>query len=333
VTFLTDCVGPEVEAACANPAPGTVFLLENLRFHPEEEGSSKDAEGKKVKASKESVAAFRKSLSKLGDIYVNDAFGTAHRAHSSVVGITLPVRAGGFLLKKELQFFAQALEAPAHPVLAIVGGAKVADKIKLISSLLDRCDEMIIGGGMAFTFKHTLDNMPIGNSLYDKEGVKVVHEVMAKAKARGVKIHLPVDFVTGDKFSKDAKVSGVDDKTGIPDGHMGLDCGPRTCINNAKVIWRAKTIIVNGPQGVFEFPAFSFGTRSAFQAVAAATAYNKALSIIGGGDSVAAASKFHMADLVSHVSTGGGASLELLEGAVLPGIAALSDKQQIRSAL
>jgi phosphoglycerate kinase len=325
VKFLSDCVGPQVEAACASLKPGEVALLENLRFHIEEEGSVKNKDGTKTKADPEKTKAFRASLSKLGDLYVNDAFGTAHRAHSSVVGVDLPERAAGFLMQKELDAFAAVLENPQRPLLAILGGAKVADKIPLIRNLLDKADELIIGGGMTFTFKKVLEGMEIGNSLFDPEGAKIVGELMDKAKAKGVKIHLPVDFICGDKFEAEAKAQRVEDQQGIPAGWIGLDVGPKSSELFAEVISRAKTIIWNGPPGVFEFERFAEGTKRMAQAIAAATAAG-ALSVVGGGDTATAAKKFKVLDKVSHASTGGGASLELLEGKTLPGVANLSDK-------
>jgi phosphoglycerate kinase len=323
VVFLDDCVGPAVEAACANPAPGTVFLLENLRFHVEEEGKGVDAAGAKFKAPKEAVAAFSASLTKLGDVYVNDAFGTAHRAHASMVGVKLPVRASGFLLKRELAYFARALDAPARPFLAILGGAKVADKIQLIMSLLDKVDEMVIGGGMAYTFKAAA-GVAIGDSLFDAEGAKLVPEILAKAAARGVRLHLPVDHVVADKFAADAATRLVTDAQGVPAGWRGLDVGPASAAAFAAAVARAKTIVWNGPAGVFEWPAFAAGTKALADAVAAATDKG-AVSIIGGGDTATAAAMFGIEARVSHVSTGGGASLELLEGKELPGVAALTD--------
>jgi len=324
VVFLKDCVGAEVEAACANPAPGSVILLENLRFHIEEAGKGKAPDGSKVKAPKDAVAAFAASLTRLGDVYVNDAFGTAHRAHASMVGVKLPVRAAGFLLKKELDYFARALERPQRPFLAILGGAKVADKIQLITSLLDKVDEMAIGGGMAFTFKKVAHNVAIGDSMFDEEGAKLVPEIMAKAKAKGVKIHLPVDYVAADKFDKGAQTKIVTDAQGVPAGWRGLDIGPASSKLFAEAVLRAKTIVWNGPAGVFEWPQFEAGTRAISDAVVEATAKG-AISIIGGGDTATAAVQFGAASKVSHVSTGGGASLELLEGKVLPGVAALSE--------
>merc|ERR1712038_321877 len=228
VTFLADCVGPDVEKACENPAQGSVILLENLRFHVEEEGKGVDAAGAKVKADKEAVTKFRQSLRKLADVYVNDAFGTAHRAHSSMMGDGFEHRASGFLLKKELNYFSKALDNPEHPFLAILGGAKVADKIQLIENLLDKVDEMIIGGGMAFTFRKVLDSMAIGTSLYDENGAKIVPKLMEKAAKNNVKIHLPVDFVTGDKFAPDAAVGAATVEEGIPENWMGLDAGPKS---------------------------------------------------------------------------------------------------------
>ena len=325
VKFLSDCVGPDVEAACAAVKPGEVILLENLRFHLEEEGKRKNADGTSTKADPASVAAFRASLTKLGDVFVSDAFGTAHRAHSSVVGVALPDKVAGFLMQKELDAFAAVLDHPKRPLLAILGGAKVADKIPLISNLLDKANEIIIGGGMAFTFKNVLSNMPIGSSLFDPEGAKIVIELMTKAKEKGVKIHLPVDFVCADKFAADAEIRESDDNAGIPDGWMGLDVGPKSRALFAEVIGRAKTIIWNGPPGVFEFDRFAEGTKSMADAVAAATAAG-AISVVGGGDTATAAKKFRVADKVSHCSTGGGASLELLEGKSLPGVAALDEK-------
>lgn len=325
VKFLADCVGPDVEAACAAIKPGEVILLENLRFHLEEEGKRKNEDGTSTKADPAKVAEFRAGLTKLGDVFVSDAFGTAHRAHSSVVGVALPDKVAGFLMQKELDAFAAVLDHPKRPLLAILGGAKVADKIPLISNLLDKADEIIIGGGMAFTFKNILSNMPIGSSLFDPEGAKIVVELMAKAKDKGVKIHLPVDFVCADKFAADADIRESDDNAGIPDGWMGLDVGPKSRALFAEVIGRAKTIIWNGPPGVFEFDRFAEGTKSMADAVAAATAAG-AISVVGGGDTATAAKKFKVADKVSHCSTGGGASLELLEGKSLPGVAALDEK-------
>ena len=325
VRFLEDCVGAEVESACAALKAGEVVLLENLRFHIEEEGKVKNEDGSSTKADPEKVAAFRASLTKLGDVFVSDAFGTAHRAHSSVVGVDLPEKVAGFLMQKELEAFAAVLNNPKRPLLAILGGAKIADKIPLIRNLIDTADEIIIGGGMAYTFKKVLENMPIGNSLFDPEGAKIVAELMEKANARGVKIHLPVDYITADKFSPDAITGAADDTTGIPDGLEGLDCGPRSRQIFADAIARAKTIIWNGPAGVFEFDKFAEGTKSMAAAVAASTEAG-AITVVGGGDTATAAKKFGVADKVSHCSTGGGASLELLEGKSLPGVAALNEK-------
>jgi phosphoglycerate kinase len=332
VQFLDDCVGPAVEAACAKLAPGTVVLLENLRFHIEEEGKVKEkqADGteKSIKADPQAVAVFRASLSKLADVYVNDAFGTAHRAHSSMVGVTLPLKAAGFLMEAELKAFAKVIETPARPLLAILGGAKIADKIPLINNLLEKSDEIIIGGGMSFTFKKVLEGMAIGNSLFDPEGAKIAAELFAKAKAKGVKIHLPTDFVTADRFpGSPADIAAVqtgqaDDKAGIPAGWMGLDAGPKSRELFAQVIGRAKTIIWNGPPGVFEVEQFAEGTKAMAAAFAAATARG-AVTVVGGGDTATAAKKSKIVDKVTHCSTGGGASLELLEGKVLPGVAFL----------
>jgi phosphoglycerate kinase len=322
VAFLDDCVGPAVEAACAKPAPGSVILLENLRFHIEEEGKVKLEDGTSKKADPAAVAAFRASLSRLGDVYVNDAFGTAHRAHSSMVGVNLAQKAAGFLMEAELKAFAAVIADPRRPLLAILGGAKVADKIPLIRNLIDKADEIIIGGGMAFTFKKVLGGMEIGDSLFDPEGAKIVGELIEKAKARGVGIILPVDFVCADRFGPDAATRPADDSEGIPKGWMGLDCGPKSVALFGEAIRRAKTIVWNGPSGVFEFDRFAGSTKAMAQAIAEATARG-AVTVVGGGDTATAARKFGVAGKVTHCSTGGGASLEYLEGKVLPGVAFL----------
>jgi phosphoglycerate kinase len=324
VTFLDDCVGPQVEAACAKLAPGSVVLLENLRFHIEEEGKAKKEDGSSVKADPENVKTFRASLTKLGDVYVNDAFGTAHRAHSSMVGVDL-VRASGFLMQTELNYFGKALSNPDRPFLAILGGAKVADKIQLIENLLDKVNIMIIGGGMAYTFKKVVNGMSIGKSLFDAEGAKIVEGIVQKAKAKNVELVFPVDYVTADKFAPDAQVGAATDESGIADDLEGLDCGPQSQAKFAEVVKKSKTIVWNGPVGVFEFEAFARGTKAVAAAVVEATQAG-ATTIIGGGDTATAALNFGIVDQVSHVSTGGGASLELLEGKNLPGVAALTDK-------
>ena len=325
VIFTDDCVGKEVEETVNGVSDGGVVLLENLRFHAEEEGSSKDADGKKVKADKAAVEQFRKGLTALGDVYINDAFGTAHRAHSSMVGVELPQKASGFLMKKELDYFAQALEAPKRPFLAILGGAKVSDKIKLIDNLLSKVDSLIICGGMAFTFKKTLENVKIGNSLFDEEGSKTVKDLMDKAKRNGVKVVLPCDYITADKFDKDAKTSTATDEEGIPDGWMGLDCGTKSIESFKKIIDSAKTTLWNGPPGVFEMEPFANGTKMLMEAAVGAV-QNGNIVIVGGGDTATVAAKYGVEDKLSHVSTGGGASLELLEGKELPGVTALSIK-------
>ena len=287
-------------------------------------GKGLSAEGHKVKATEEQVKKFRESLTKLGDVYVNDAFGTAHRAHSSMVGVHLPKRAAGFLMNKELEYFAKALEHPAKPYLAILGGAKVQDKIQLIENLLNKVSAMIIGGGMAFTFVKKLSGMNIGSSLFDEEGFKIIDKLMTKAQEKGVRIHLPIDFVTADKFAESAATGTATLESGIPDGWMGLDIGHKSTENFKKVVLSSKTVIWNGPMGVFEWEKFAKGTRGVMDAVVEATA-GGAVTIIGGGDTATCCAKFGTEDKVSHVSTGGGASLELLEGKVLPGVSALTD--------
>mmetsp|Transcript_5618 Transcript_5618/g.13266 ORF Transcript_5618/g.13266 Transcript_5618/m.13266 type:complete len:871 (-) Transcript_5618:187-2799(-) len=327
VTFLDECVGEKVEAACKDPAPGTVILLENLRFHTEEEGKrteTVDGEKKEIKASEDEVKAFRASLSKLGDVYVNDAFGTAHRAHSSMVGCNLPEKVAGLLIDKELKAFSQVLTNPARPLVAVVGGAKISDKIKLIENLIDKADGIIICGGMAYTFLKQCFGMKIGKSLFDKKGADIVQGILDKAKAKGCEVTLPVDWLCGQEFKNDQETKLATREEGIPDGWEGMDCGPKSMELFADTVKAAKTVVWNGPAGVFEFDNFSKGTKALLDAVAGLHA-SGGVGIIGGGDSATAAAKWDMEDKVSFVSTGGGASLELLEGKVLPGVAALDD--------
>ncbi|MEO7412840.1 MAG: phosphoglycerate kinase [Opitutaceae bacterium] len=326
VTFLEDCVGPKVEIACApgTLTPGSVVLLENLRYHIEEEGKVKLEDGTSKKADPAAVANFRGSLSKLGDVFVNDAFGTAHRGHSSMVGVNLPQKAAGFLMEAELKAFAAVLDHPQRPLLAILGGAKIADKIPLIKNLLAKADEIIIGGGMAYTFKKVINGMQIGDSLFDAEGAKIVQELSDQAKAKGVKLIFPVDYVCADKFDPNANTQPATDASGIPAGWQGLDAGPESRELYREAILRAKTIIWNGPPGVFEFEKFAGATEAMAEAVAEATAKG-ATTVVGGGDTATAAKKFKVADQVTHCSTGGGASLEFLEGKVLPGVAFLEN--------
>ncbi len=326
VKFLDDCVGPAVEAACAPGAlkAGDVVLLENLRFHIEEETKVKLEDGSKKAADKAAVAAFCASLTKLGDVFVNDAFGTAHRAHSSMVGVSLKEKAAGFLMEAELKAFGAVLDHPQRPLLAILGGAKIADKIPLIKNLLGKANAIIIGGGMAFTFKKVVNGMTIGDSLFDPEGAKIVQQLVDDAKARGVKLIFPVDYVCADKFDANANTQLATDQTGIPAGWQGLDGGPKSIELFREAILSAKTIIWNGPSGVFEFEKFAGSTKAMAAAVAEATAKG-ATTVVGGGDTATAAKKFKVADKVTHCSTGGGASLEFLEGKVLPGVAFLEN--------
>lgn len=316
VLFLPSCRGKEVQDACKALKAGQVALLENLRFHPEE--TKKGCE-------QAQILAFEEELTALGELYVNDAFGTAHRAHASVVGIKLPQRAAGFLLQKELDAFGKILSAPDKPVLAILGGAKVADKIQLIENLLDKVDAMIIGGAMAYTFKKVVEGVEIGASLYDEQGAKIAQSLVDRAKASQTQLHFPIDHVVAPRFAADAPHHLVSDQEGVPEGHLALDTGPMSNECFAKACAKAHTIIWNGPVGVFEMPAFANGTQALAKEVAKATKRG-ATTVIGGGDTATAALAFGIADQVSHLSTGGGASLELLEGKVLPGIAALSQR-------
>ncbi len=319
VAFASDCVGPVAEQAAAALKAGEVLLLENLRFHIEEEGKVKNEDGTSTKADPAKVTEFRAGLSKLADVYVNDAFGTAHRAHSSMVGVTLPIKAAGFLMEAELKAFAKVLDNPDRPLLAILGGAKIADKIPLIKNLLDKADKLIIGGGMAYTFHKVLRGTPIGASLYDPEGAKIVEELVAKAAQRNVELIFPIDFICADKFAPDANTQPGDLATGIPDGWEGLDAGPKSIELYRNAILSSKTIIWNGPAGVFEFDKFAGATKAMADAIAEATDKG-ATTIVGGGDTATAAKKFGVAKKVTHCSTGGGASLEFLEGKALPGV-------------
>lgn len=326
VTFLDDCVGAAVEAACANPTAGSIILLENLRFHPEEEGSSKAEDGSKQKADPASVSAFRASLSRLGDVYVNDAFGTMHRAHSSITGISVEPRLAGLLVQKELKAFSALLESPDPIDVAILGGAKVSDKLQLILHLLARVRTLLIGGGMAFSLLKAREGMEIGGSLWDAEGAALAPKIWEEAEARGVTIMLPDDFVAAEGFSEDAPTRIVTRSEGIPEGWMGLDIGPASSQRFAATVRSARSVVWNGPMGVFEWPSFDAGTRAVLDAMLEATAAHGALTIVGGGDSATAVAKWGAEDGLSHVSTGGGASIELLEGRELPGITALTCK-------
>jgi phosphoglycerate kinase len=301
-----DCIGEMVQGAAQGMPVGHVILLENVRYYGQEEKNDPE---------------FAKQLASLGEVYVNDAFGSAHRAHASTEGVAhlLPAVAG-FLMQKELDYLGKAISNPERPFLAILGGAKVADKIPVIDNLLTKVDELIIGGGMAYTF-FKAQGYEIGTSLLDEAGIELAKDAMAKAKERGVKLYLPVDVVVATEFSPGAesKVVPVDQ---IPADWMGMDIGPKTREEFAKAIMGAKTVVWNGPMGVFEMPKFAVGTN----AIAKAMAESGATTIVGGGDSAAAVEQMGFADKMSHVSTGGGASLEFLEGKVLPGVEALQDK-------
>ena len=309
VKWAPDCVGPEAEKAAADLKPGEVLLLENLRYH---------------KAEKKNDPEFAKQLASLADIAVDDAFGVAHRAHASNVGITAYLETvAGFLMEKEINYIGKTLEAPKRPFVAIIGGAKVSDKIGVIENMIDKVDTIIIGGGMAHTFDAS-KGYPIGDSLCERDKIDLAKELLEKAEKKGVKVVLPVDLVIADKFAADANTKIVDvDK--VPDGWQALDSGPKTSEEYVNALKGAKTVIWNGPMGVFEFDAFAKGTEAVARAVAQATKEG-AISIVGGGDSIAALKKTGLSEKISHISTGGGATLELLEGKVLPGIAALADE-------
>jgi phosphoglycerate kinase len=306
VAKLADCVGPDVQRAVAQMHDGDVVLLENLRFHPEEEAND---------------PAFARALASLADLYVNDAFGTAHRAHASTVGVTrfLPAVAG-LLMEKELTYLSRALEDPRRPFVAILGGKKVSDKIGVIRNLLTKADALLIGGAMSYTFLRAT-GASVGKSLTEEDKLDLARSLLEDAAKRRVSFRLPDDVVVADRFAEDATARIVPAQA-IPAGWMGMDIGPQTSAAYAAVIAGAGTVMWNGPMGVFEFPPFSAGTR----AVAEAMAKSKAVTIVGGGDSAAAVQQMGLAGRMTHISTGGGASLEFLEGKDLPGVAALLDR-------
>ena len=306
VKLAADVIGESAKALAAAVKPGEAILLENVRFHAEEEKNDPE---------------FAKELASMAEIYVSDAFGTVHRAHASTAGVAayLPAVAG-YLIGKELDFLGNAVENPVRPFVAILGGAKVKDKIGVIRNLLTKVDVLLIGGGMAYTFQKALGGK-IGNSLLDEERIELAKELMAEAEAKGVKMLLPVDNECGNEFSNDCERITAHSKN-IPDGFEGMDIGPKTIEMFSAEIAKAKTIVWNGPMGCFEMPNFAKGTL----AIASAMAKSDAVTIIGGGDSAAAVTQMGLADKMSHISTGGGASLEFLEGKVLPGVACLNDK-------
>lgn len=311
VIFTEDCVGEDAANKAAALQKGQILLLENLRFHKEEEKGD---------------TAFAEKLSKYGNVYVNDAFGTAHRAHASTAIIANyfdnSSKLFGLLMEGEVNAAKKILSEAERPFTAIIGGAKVSDKILIIENLLDRATDIIIGGGMAYTFAKAMGGN-IGQSLCEDDKLDMARELLEKAKTKGVNIHLPEDSLAADKFANDAQTRIADNKN-IPDGWMGLDIGPKAQAAFRAVILNSKTILWNGPMGVFEMETFQAGTKAIAEAVADATA-NGAFSLVGGGDSVAAVNKFDLADKVSYVSTGGGALLEFFEGKVLPGIAAIAE--------
>ena len=308
VITLNDCIGDEVKKTVLAMKPGSVALLENLRFYAEEEKNDPN---------------FAKELASLGDIFVNDAFGTAHRAHASTEGVTkyLP-SVSGFLIEKEIQYLGRVLQNPAKPFVSILGGAKVSDKIGVIENLMDKVDALIIGGGMAYTFLK-VQGISIGNSKLEAEKQDLAKDILNKAQAKKITIALPVDHVIADKFEATAQTK-ISSDANIPDGWMGLDIGPKTIENFKKILESAKTIIWNGPLGVCEMKPFERGSREIANFIA--NLYGKVTSIIGGGDTAAAITQFGLENKMSHISTGGGASLEFLEGKALPGIVALRDK-------
>lgn len=328
VTFVADCANADAEVAAMKP--GDIVMLENTRYHKEEQAKCKQKDGEsdedfkaRKAALKEQQKELAKKLASYGDIFCNDAFGTAHRAHASTAVITkyIDTSVAGFLMEKEIEYLGSAVENPVRPFVAILGGAKVSDKLAVVNNLLSKVDTLIIGGGMAYTFLKALGKK-IGNSLCEEDQIQYAKDMMEKAKSLGVKFLLPVDNIAADKFDPEANTQIVSE---IPDGWMGLDIGPKTVELYADAIKNAKTVVWNGPMGCFEMEKFSKGTFGVCEAVAEVKA-NGGISIIGGGDSVAAVNKSGLAPKMSHVSTGGGASLEFLEGKELPGVVSLNDK-------
>lgn len=311
VKFVDDCIGEKVEKAVSELKSGECLLLENLRFYPQEEKNDPE---------------FAKSLAKLGDAYVNDAFGTAHRAHASTEGVTKYFKecAAGYLMQKELKYLSMALSQPKRPFVAILGGSKISGKIDVIKNLMDKVDTLLIGGGMAFTFYKALGK-EIGSSLVETDKVELAKEILQEADKKKIDLELPLDFVIASEAKEDA-VTKVVDKDNIPAGWKGLDIGPKTGELFKQKIEKANTVIWNGPMGVFEVDKFAKGTMEVAKELAEITRKN-AVTIVGGGDSVAALAKANLQKKMTHVSTGGGASLEFLEGKTLPGIAALTDKK------
>jgi phosphoglycerate kinase len=309
VAFSPDCVGEIATELSRQLESGQVLLLENLRYHAEEEAND---------------PAFSKALASLAEIYVNDAFGSAHRAHASTEGITHFVKSAvaGLLMEKEITYLGKALESPEKPFVAIIGGAKVSDKIAVVDNLISKVDTLVIVGGMAYTFARAR-GVQVGKSLLEADKIDVAKEAIEKAKIRGVRLLLPVDNILADKFAPDAKTQAWPADSDFPADWQGLDIGPKTIAEISEVVSTARTIVWNGPAGVFEFPRFAIGTNAIAKAIAANQA---AISIIGGGDSVSAINKAGYADKVTHISTGGGASLEFLEGKKLPGVEALTGK-------
>ncbi len=329
VQFASDCIGPEASAKAAALKPADVLLLENLRFHKEEEGKVKlapdapAAEKQSAKAEmKAKQAKFAQALAQLGDLYVNDAFGTAHRAHASTAVICkfFKENVAGFLLEKEIDYLSRALSDPKRPFVAILGGAKVGDKVNVITNLLGKVDVLLIGGAMAYTF-YRAQGLPTGKSLVEEDKLDLAKSILAKAQAAQVKLLLPLDNVIADAFNAEAHHKIVGDQIEPP--WMALDIGPQTSALFAAEIAKAQTVVWNGPMGCFEMAPFAQGTLAVAQAIAANV---QCLSIVGGGDSVSAVNQSGLADKMTHISTGGGASLEFLEGKELPGVAALSDK-------
>jgi len=308
VKTVPDCVGEAVEGVASGLKPGEILLLENLRFHPEEEKNDPE---------------FAKRLARMGEIYVNDAFGAAHRAHASTAGVTEHLPSGaGLLMEKELEFLGRVLHGPARPYWLILGGAKVSDKIQMVDNLIDQVDGILIGGGMQYTF-FKAQGTPIGNSLVEQNHVETARALLEKAKTKGIKLVLPVDHVLVQEIKGDAQTQVTQD-VNIPEGWLGVDIGPKTITLFQETLAQAKTVLWNGPLGIFEMDLFANGSRQ----VAETLSQLDAVTVIGGGDSAAAVKKFDLAEKMTHVSTGGGASLEFLEGKTLPGVAALAKKLQ-----
>ncbi len=317
VELVRNFVEQEQLAKINDSKSGQIFLLENLRFYKEEEGKFKDKNKNKILVDKNEIQKFREKLSSMSDVYINDAFGTIHRAHSSIVGVKTEIKAAGLLVEKEIKYFGKALENPGKKFVVVLGGAKISDKISLISNLLDKASDIIIGGAMAFTFLKYIQKVKIGNSIFDPNSQNLVRDIYQKAKQNNVNIHLPIDYIGSKSLQDENSIKYFTNQTGIDDEYQGYDIGRESIKKFKTILNDSTTVVMNGPMGVFENHNYQEGSRAIVEYIAG---QNNCTSIVGGGDSVTLVDKFNFRDKLSHVSTGGGASLDLLSGKILPGL-------------